>query len=129
MTREDVLSADLATLRLLVAEHVMGHATPFDQHPVPCPDGRPGCCVLHYDTFDAAGVRLPAYSTDVAAGMAVLEKVEAEYAQLCVEGGEWECCITLNARGGPYVCTPVGHKTAAEAICRASLLATLEAKK
>lgn len=43
----------------IAVARAIGHLEPFVNRPVPCPDGKPGCCVLHFDVFDGACVRIP----------------------------------------------------------------------
>ena len=66
-------------LDALVAEKVMGFDTSqLKTMPIACPDGRPGCCVVHYDTFFANGSSLPPYSTSIAAAWEIVEKRVSE---------------------------------------------------
>lgn len=53
----------------------MNHLEPFIDRPIPCPDNKPGCCVMHYGQFDSAGVRLPNYSTDPAAARLLEDEI------------------------------------------------------
>lgn len=128
-TREEVLSADPYELSLLAAEHVALHRPPFVKGLVPCPDGRPGCCVAHLGDFDAQGVRLPDYSDDLAAAWRLVEAVRrgpahewcpVEFALSSKEDGTWSACF-LQLAGDGTGATP------AEAICRAAVLAVVPA--
>lgn len=130
MTRDEILSADLTTLRLLVAEHVMGHPGPYPLEGVPCPDGLPGCEVLHRDHFDTNGGRIPDYPEDVAAAWPVLEKMRERYRTACVfVGADGGVGAQAWNPGGGGVHVPTTCRTPAEAICRAALLATLEGEE
>ncbi len=117
-------------LDLAVAEHVFGlGASQMVQMPIPCPDGMSGCCVFHTAPHFPNGARLPAYSTDIAAAWTViLHLAAADWGiQLCgpFDSGGWNCDFRRCDEEGNVIRRDAGGASAAEAICRAALLARL----
>lgn len=109
-------------LDALVAEKVMGLTVKdgwlFECRTVPCPDGKPGCCVIHTDYFP---VKPKPYSTSIEAAMEVLQKVKTKdnYVEIIAPMGDphWVCRV--------YECFDVqfghGAETLPLAICGAAL--------
>lgn len=94
--------------------------------PVPCPDGNPGCCVLHLDRHFPSGVRLPHYSSDMKAAWEVFLKLPQQREHLgyrenigllrCYSG--WAVFYETQDRGN---CTVAEEPTPELAICLAAL--------
>lgn len=102
-------------LDALVAEKVMGwQVSSSDTAYARTPDGRVYLC------------RLPKFSTDIAAAWLALEEMRKRFtnASLCADNGWGLTLWNITGSGGHRdVCGPVNAPTAAEAICRAALLA------
>lgn len=110
-----------------VAVEVMRHKQPFESQQIPCPDGKPGCAVMHLGLFDANGVRIPKYVYDLQDAWKVVTALSmdrdfvlsyvspAHFGDGSSEPGHWMCYFA----GSPDVTA----ETAPEAICRAALLA------
>lgn len=140
LTREAILSADPAALRLLVAEHVMGRPLPLRRGPTPheAYDCHQGCRALHPDDcLDAAGVRLPDYATDPGAAWLVVER-----SGLLSSAGEGDDNVLCGRHKGGWMVqrvevgddyyntttfeTVAEGATMPEAVCRAAVLMALD---
>ncbi len=119
-------------LDALIAEVVLELGKPGTKtFPIPCPDGRPGCCVAHFssDWFLPDGTCLPFFSVDIAAALSLVPVMREKgyYFKLTND--------FASDMGGPYWCefaTEGAAKgaqdwadTPAQAIVRAALKATL----
>lgn len=145
MTESEIRDCDVEQLRLWVAQHVFGFLTPFEMHPVPCPDGLPGCEVLHRDWCAVTGARLADYSTSIADAWQVMEAMKAAGCSF----GLWVVPSISSVQPGVLAAFVYGVRPperrrlgmesedgaawsyaddggAAEAICRAALLACLK---
>jgi len=117
-------------LDALIAEHVMGlevvRGHTFRRTTVPCPDNKPGCCVMHY-----ADVPHPIdeYSRDISAAWKVLSKITESNGTFQIihqphAGPEYEVFICM-ARGLDIKWKPT--KGLADTLSHAICLAALEA--
>lgn len=84
------------------------HQVVFDKHVehgrIPCPDGKPGCLVLHFG-YTSDGVPVPCYTTDDTACRLLLQEIEQRRLQSAyipalsqVVGYTWEVGREPSAR-------------------------------
>lgn len=65
-----------AKMNIQVASIIMGYDTgDMRKMPIPCPDGRPGCCVAHFGYFFPNGMSVPPFSTDISAALTMEEEI------------------------------------------------------
>ncbi len=124
MNRNEILSMPVGRdLDALVAEKVMGRNLWYGD-----PTGYKIVENFDYwrtdirDSDDEYCYRCPRYSADIASAWEVMEEMKDKFQpDLIFENGEWECLLMAEYARARATTAPL-------AICRASLIAVLEAK-